>query len=83
MTGAELGIDFDWKVIDLMGFENKNTEFIQMNPQHTVPLLDDNGVLIADSHAICAYLSEKYGETDRLYPKDLAKRALVGFLIYF
>lgn len=54
-----------------------------MNPQHTIPFLDDNGVQIADSHAICAYLSDKYGETDRLYPKDLAKRALVDSRLHF
>lgn len=54
-----------------------------MNPQQTVPFLNDNGVMIADSHAICAYLSEKYGKTDRLYPKDLAKRALVDSRLHF
>ena len=48
-----------------------------------MPLLDDNGVIIADSHAICAYLSEKYGKTDRLYPKDLVKRALVDGRMHF
>lgn len=48
-----------------------------------MPLLDDNGVVVADSHAICAYLSDKYGETDRLYPKDLAKRAFVNSLLFF
>lgn len=56
---------------------------MQINPQHTVPLLDDNGVLIADSHAILPYLCEKYGETDQLYPKDLAKRALVDSRLHF
>lgn len=54
-----------------------------MNPQHTVPLLDDNGILIYDSHAICAYLADKYAETDRLYPKDLVKRALVNSRLHF
>lgn len=55
-----------------------------MNPQHTVPFLDDNGVKLADSHAICAYLSEKYGETDRLYPKyPLEKRGLVDSRLHF
>ncbi|XP_055310315.1 glutathione S-transferase 1-1-like [Sitodiplosis mosellana] len=83
MTGAELGIEFDLKVIDLLGFENKNDDFVKMNPQHTVPFLDDNGVVIVDSHAICAYLSEKYGETDRLYPRDLAKRALCDSRLHF
>lgn len=48
-----------------------------------MPLLDDNGTLIADSHAICAYLCEKYGKTDRLYPKDLVKRAQVNARLHF
>lgn len=55
----------------------------QINPQHTVPFLDDNGFKLADSHAICAYLSDKYGESDSLYPKDLEKRALVNSRMYF
>lgn len=56
---------------------------IQINPQHTVPFLDDNGVLLADSHAICAYLCGKYGKTDCLYPKDLVKRAQVDARLHF
>lgn len=54
-----------------------------MNPQHTIPLLDDNGVIVSDSHAISAYLVSKYGKSDRLYPKDLAKRALVDSRLHF
>lgn len=54
-----------------------------MNPQHTIPLLDDNGAIIVDSHAICSYLSEKYAKNDQLYPKDLVKRALVDARMYF
>lgn len=54
-----------------------------MNPQHTIPVLDDNGSIIVDSHAICSYLSEKYGKNDKLYPKDLVKRALVDARMHF
>lgn len=54
-----------------------------MNPQHTIPVLDDNGTIVTDSHAICAYLSEKYGQDDKLYPKDLAARALVDSRMHF
>lgn len=46
-------------------------------------MLDDNGILIADSHAICAYMSEKYGKNDRLYPKNLANRAMVDARLHF
>lgn len=55
-----------------------------MNPQHTIPVLNDNdGTTVVDSHAICAYLSEKYGKNDLLYPKDLGKRALVDARLHF
>lgn len=46
-------------------------------------MLDDNGVIVIDSHAICAYLCEKYGETDALYPKDLEKRATCDARLHF
>lgn len=46
-------------------------------------MLDDNGTFITDSHAICAYLTEKYADSDRLYPKDLVKRALVNARLHF
>lgn len=39
--------------------------------------------MISDSHAICGYLSDKYGKTDRLYPKDLVNRALVNSRLHF
>lgn len=55
----------------------------QMNPQHTIPVLNDNGTIVVDSHAIGAYLSEKYGKNDSLYPKDLGKRALVDARLHF
>lgn len=54
-----------------------------MNPQGTIPCLDDNGTIIIDSHVICAYLAEKFCDSDRLYPKDLVQRALVDSRMYF
>lgn len=54
-----------------------------MNPQHTIPTLNDNGTIIYDSHAICAYLVEKYGKNDELYPKDLVKRANIDARLHF
>lgn len=48
-----------------------------------MPTLDDNGVILWDSHSICAYLSDKYGKDDSLYPKDLAVRARVNQRLIF
>lgn len=55
----------------------------QLNPCHTIPLLIDNGVIVHDSHAICAYLCDKYGSDDSLYPKEIVKRAHVNARLHF
>lgn len=54
-----------------------------MNSQHTIPVLDDKGLIIVDSHVICGYLVNNYGSDDKLYPRDVAKRALVDSRLYY
>ena len=56
----------------------------QMNPMHTVPTVNDNGVPLYDSHAIIIYLVQKYAKDDTLYPaKDLVKQANINALLHF
>lgn len=43
----------------------------------------DGDFSIWDSHAICAYLVDKYGKDDKLYPKDLQLRAKCNQRLYF
>lgn len=58
--------------------------FLQMNPQHTVPVLDDNGLYLTESRAILQYLANAYGgSNDSLYPKDPRKRAIVDQRLLF
>jgi glutathione S-transferase len=55
----------------------------QINPQHTVPTLDDDGFILSESRAIIAYLFDKHAKDESLYPKDLQARAIVNQRIQF
>jgi glutathione S-transferase len=50
-------------------------EFGEMNPNRRVPVIDDSGVIVWESHAIVRYLAAKYG-AGSLWPDDPGARAL-------
>ncbi|XP_047106675.1 glutathione S-transferase D5-like [Schistocerca piceifrons] len=56
---------------------------IKKNPQRTIPLLDDNGLIIAESRAIAMYLISLYAKDDSLYPRDPQKRVLFDQRLFF
>jgi glutathione S-transferase len=59
------------------GFAPANTpEFLALNPNGLIPVLDDGGTVIWESHTILRYLAAKYGP-ESSYPSDLARRAIV------
>jgi len=49
-------------------------EFGAMNPSRRVPVIDDDGVVVWESHAIVRYLAAKYG-AGSLWPEDSGNRA--------
>ncbi|XP_053963952.1 glutathione S-transferase 1-like [Anastrepha obliqua] len=83
LTLKALGLKFEFKHVNVLAGEQLTGELIKHNPQHTVPTLNDNGFWLWDSHAICAYLVDKYAKNDALYPRDLALRARVHQRLFF
>lgn len=69
--------------VDLLNKAHLTPEYLEKNPMHTIPLLEDGDLFIHDSHVIMTYLTEKYSKEDSLYPKDLKQRALVDQKLYF
>lgn len=55
--------------VDLAKGAHKQADFLAINPFGQVPVIDDNGVVLADSNAILVYLANKYGE-GRWLPTD-------------
>ncbi|XP_071653766.1 glutathione S-transferase 1-like isoform X1 [Temnothorax longispinosus] len=83
LAAAAVGVDVNLKHTDLMAGKHLKPEFLKMNPQHTIPTLDDNGLYLWESRAIMSYLANQYGKNDSLYPKDPKKRAVVDQRLYF
>lgn len=61
-----LGLEYELVPVDLPAGQHKSAEFLALNPLGQVPVLDDDGVVIADSNAILVYLAKKTGRQDWL-----------------
>jgi glutathione S-transferase len=71
-----LGLPCQLIDIDLPGKQQKSPQFLALNPFGQVPVIDDNGVVLADSNAILVYLALRYGEEGWL-PRDPSGAAAV------
>jgi glutathione S-transferase len=71
-----LGLDFELVEVDLMKAEQKTDAFLKLNPFGQVPVLEDDGIVVADSNAILVYLASRYGDASWL-PKDPVGAAAV------
>lgn len=71
-----LGVPHELVEVDLMAGAHKQPAFLALNPFGQVPVLEDDGAVIADSNAILVYLATKAGRKDWL-PVDAAGAAAV------
>ncbi|XP_063915408.1 glutathione S-transferase 1-like [Zophobas morio] len=83
LTIKALQLEVDLVPINLVAQEHLTTDFLKINPFHTLPTIQDEEFYIWDSHAINCYLVDKFGEDDGLYPRDLQRRAVVDQRLHF
>ena len=56
---SELGIHYDWQEVDILAGDTHTAEFLSMNANGKIPLLDlQDGRYLAESNAILSYLAE-------------------------
>jgi glutathione S-transferase len=62
MYMAERGIEVDLQEVDLMAGENRQSDYLKINPGGQLPALElDNGDIIAEITCICEYLDDRDG----------------------
>jgi GST-like protein len=63
----ELGVPYEVRPVNLGANEQLRPDFLALNPNHKIPVLTDDDLVIWESGAILLYLAEKYG---KLLPAD-------------
>jgi glutathione S-transferase len=71
---AELGLPYELVKTDFEG-GTRTAEFLKLNPNGHIPVIDDDGLVLWESMAINLYLAKKYS-SGNLYPTNLEGEAL-------
>lgn len=66
----ELGVPYEFVLLDMMSGEHIQPDFLAINPMGKVPAIVDGNLQLWESGAILLYLAEKYGA-----PTTLEQRA--------
>src|SRR5471032_2367818 len=76
-----LGLPVELVLVDLKQGAHKTPEYLAtLNSFGQVPVIDDNGVVLADSNAILVYLAGKYGNAQWLPTDPLAQARVQRWL---
>ncbi|CEG37762.1 glutathione theta class [Plasmopara halstedii] len=74
--------DHEFVAVALGSSTLKSPEYLALNPNGLVPVLQDDDFSIFEGHAIMQYLAEKFGWTD-LYPTDVKVHAKVNQYLHW
>jgi glutathione S-transferase len=71
-----LGLPFETVFVDLTKGDQKTPEFLRLNPNGRMPVLQDDDFVLWESNAIIQYLADK--KPAGLIARDIKRRALVA-----
>jgi glutathione S-transferase len=79
----EIGVAFDVKTVDIKKGEQKDPEYLKLNPAGKVPTLTDGDVVVSENPAIAIYLADRYS-SGVLAPKidDPDRGAYLKWMVY-
>lgn len=82
MTALHLNVPVELVLVDLQKGEQDQPHFLKLNPNHRVPVLEDDGFVLWESHAIMQYLADKTpGQT--IYPVEIKARADINRWLFW
>ncbi|MHB8816166.1 MAG: glutathione S-transferase family protein [Steroidobacteraceae bacterium] len=82
MTALHLNAPVELVFVDLQKGEQRQPQYLKLNPNHKVPVLEDDGFLLWESHAIMQYLADKTPR-QTVYPAETRARADVNRWLFW
>ena len=79
----ELDVPHQQVIVDFPAGENNAPEYRAVNPMGKVPALVDDGAVVTETAAICAYLADKYAEKGLAPPQNSTERARYYRYLFF
>ena len=70
----ELALPYEVHHVNLQAEEQLRPEFLALNPNHKIPVLEDDGLVVWESGAILLHLGETHDPEGRILPKDPRQR---------
>jgi GST-like protein len=70
----ELGLPYEVRRVNLQAEEQLRPEFLALNPNHKIPVLEDDGLVVWESGAILLHLGERHDPEGRILPKNPRQR---------
>jgi glutathione S-transferase len=76
LFAADHRMDILYQAVDLIQGEHLQAAFSELNPNQSVPMLEDGDFRLTESSAILKYLADRVGS--QTYPMDLRQRARIN-----
>jgi GSH-dependent disulfide-bond oxidoreductase len=73
LAAFEKGVEFESRYIDMLGFEQHAPEYLQVNPNGTIPAMVHDGVLVPESTVMMEYIDATFAGP-ALRPSDPFER---------
>ncbi|MGO9834641.1 MAG: glutathione S-transferase family protein [Polyangiaceae bacterium] len=83
MTAIHLGAPVERVLIDLAKGAQRSASFLRKNPNGKVPVLEDDGFILWESHAIMQYLADTTPGGEAIYPTEPRARADVNRWLFW
>jgi len=71
----ELDLPYEMRHVNLQAEEQLRPEFLALNPNHKIPVLEDDDLVVWESGAILLHLGERHDPEGRILPKDPRQRS--------